>query len=204
MYISSLQKFYLSNNYPIIIDRKEIARLMNEYYKNNNKDNELVSCEIGVQSGSFSNQILQEFSLVDKHILVDCWKEQSRDVYNDAANRNDQEQENIYNSCLNNLKSFKNKIDIIRKMSDDACLDICDNYLDYLYIDGNHSYEAVKNDLNNWYPKMKKNSVISGHDYVKTPIFGVIQAVDEFCVKNKLDLFLTQNPKENISWFIFL
>lgn len=203
-YVNNIHKFYLSSNHPIIIERKDIPKLINNYYEYVGKDRSLTSCEIGVQSGSFSKQILQQFPLVDKHILVDCWKNQPAEIYNDAANKNDIEQENIFKHCLKNLEEFEQKLIIKREYSSQACLYIDDKCLDFLYIDGNHSYDAVKKDLNDWYPKMKHNSIISGHDYVSTAIFGVIRAVDEFCSNNNLLLHLTQNPKENVSWFIFL
>ena len=40
-----------------------------------------------------------------------------------------------------------------------------DNYFDFVYIDGDHSYEGSKSDLKNYYPKVKRGGVISGHDY---------------------------------------
>ena len=39
------------------------------------------------------------------------------------------------------------------------------NYFDYIYIDAEHSYKAVKQDLNIWYPKLKTNGYIFGDDY---------------------------------------
>lgn len=47
-----------------------------------------------------------------------------------------------------------------------------------LFIDGNHDYEAVKEDIGMWLPKMKKNAIMCGHDYGKEQ-FGVTRAVDE-------------------------
>ena len=35
---------------------------------------------------------------------------------------------------------------------------------DFVYIDGNHDYESVINDINNYKPKLRKNSLIGGHD----------------------------------------
>lgn len=47
---------------------------------------------------------------------------------------------------------------------------------DMLFIDGNHSYEAVKRDINFWKPKMKKGGLLCGHDSSHPP---VVQAVSE-------------------------
>jgi hypothetical protein len=40
-----------------------------------------------------------------------------------------------------------------------------DESLDFVYIDGDHGFEAVINDLDAWVPKVKKNGIIAGHDY---------------------------------------
>lgn len=40
-----------------------------------------------------------------------------------------------------------------------------DNSIDFIYIDANHSYEAVKRDLELYYPKLKPDGVIGGHDF---------------------------------------
>lgn len=40
-----------------------------------------------------------------------------------------------------------------------------DQSLDFIYIDGDHSYEAVKKDIVAWIPKVKIGGVISGHDF---------------------------------------
>lgn len=51
--------------------------------------------------------------------------------------------------------------------------------VDFIYIDGDHSYEGVRADINNYTKKLKKgNSFIGGHDYIDAwP--GVVSAVDE-------------------------
>lgn len=50
--------------------------------------------------------------------------------------------------------------------------------LDFVFIDACHEYEAVKDDILVWLPKVKKNGILAGHDYY-APTPGVIQAVDE-------------------------
>ena len=40
-----------------------------------------------------------------------------------------------------------------------------DESIDLLFVDGDHSFEGCLNDLRNWYPKMKPQGIIVGHDY---------------------------------------
>jgi hypothetical protein len=54
-----------------------------------------------------------------------------------------------------------------------------DEYLDFVYIDGDHKYEEVKRDIECWFPKVKKGGCIGGHDYGKKNYLGVRRAVKE-------------------------
>lgn len=61
--------------------------------------------------------------------------------------------------------------------SQDAHVLFKEKTIDFLFIDGDHSYEACKSDIKLYLPKMKEGSVMAGHDYYNAP--GVKQAVDE-------------------------
>ena len=66
------------------------------------------------------------------------------------------------------------------------------NSIDVVYIDGDHSYDKVTQDINLWYPKVKENGFLCGHDYSKKPKHkhvGVVQAVDEFVDFHNLEIF---------------
>jgi predicted O-methyltransferase YrrM len=57
-----------------------------------------------------------------------------------------------------------------------------DNSIDFIYIDGDHSYNAVKQDLEMYLPKLKDNGIIGGHDYSKNDEYNrqnTIRAVNE-------------------------
>jgi hypothetical protein len=84
---------------------------------------------------------------------------------------------------------------IIRENSWDAANKFEDNSIDFLFIDASHLYENVKRDIENWYPKMKKNSTIAGHDYDT----GVQQAVDEFFGKRGISV-----RRDRSSWVAYL
>lgn len=68
-----------------------------------------------------------------------------------------------------------------------------DESFDWIYIDANHTYPKIKEDLKAWYLKIKKGGYICGHDYIENyKTYGVKKAVDEFIKINKLKInFLT-------------
>lgn len=71
--------------------------------------------------------------------------------------------------------------------------------VDVVYIDGNHEYEAVSQDIAAFSPKLRAGGILCGHDYVKTwP--GVIRAVDEFVQSG--DGRLTMRTFEDGSWLL--
>ena len=71
-----------------------------------------------------------------------------------------------------------------------------DNSFDFVYIDADHYYDSVKEDINLWYPKVVPGGILSGHDYdgrgdnMKRKPFGVKKAVDEFCQEKGYELIL--------------
>lgn len=60
----------------------------------------------------------------------------------------------------------------------DRAKDFEDGTIDFVFIDANHTYEFVSKDIAAYLPKMKKGSIMSGHDYNEHHP-GVIQAVNE-------------------------
>lgn len=62
------------------------------------------------------------------------------------------------------LESVKGHYNLIQKPSDQAHQQYADRSIDFLMIDGDHTYAAVKNDIVNFLPKMKIGGVITGDD----------------------------------------
>ena len=62
--------------------------------------------------------------------------------------------------------------------SKEASETIDDGSIDIIYIDASHDYESAKEDIELWFPKVKKGGMLVGHDY-KIEYFGVVKAVNE-------------------------
>src|SRR6056297_928456 len=126
--------------------------------------------EIGCYEGQ-STRIFAE--LCDKVIAVDPWKS----GYDDNDILSNSNLEHAYGEFKKRTKDYKN-IDVIRNTSIQAAKEIEDNSIDAVYIDGEHTYTAVKNDIKTWLPKLKVGGILSGHDYIQG-WNDVIKAVDE-------------------------
>jgi predicted O-methyltransferase YrrM len=83
----------------------------------------------------------------------------------------------VYDEYIRRTSPFPN-IKTLRLTSDDAVKELNSDTYDFIYIDGIHSYEQVKIDIDNYLPLVKPSGVIGGHDY--GPHWpGVNKAVDE-------------------------
>ncbi len=136
--------------------------------------------EIGVFSGRLSLRLRQEFP-ESRLYLIDPWRlpklsEEAAPISADP---------NAYEEAFFHVKSQFEKdplVSIIRKPSAEACAEIPGD-LDLVFIDADHSYDAVKTDLASWAPKVRKGGIIAGHDYHADAFPGVVKAVDEYFEK---------------------
>lgn len=80
-----------------------------------------------------------------------------------------------------------------RAASAEAAGQFEDGYFDWVYIDGNHLYEFVLGDLENYYPKVKAGGYITGDDYGSGGWWkdGVTRAVEEFAARGGCEYRLT-------------
>lgn len=91
--------------------------------------------------------------------------------------------EDAMQTMLHKLEPYKDKVQFIRKKSEDAVADIKEA-VDFIYIDGNHDYEFVKKDIGLYWKLLKPKGIIAGHDFKH---YSVAKAVVEFCNRNNLN-----------------
>ena len=84
------------------------------------------------------------------------------------------------------LKKFKENIHLIKGNSNLLLKKMDMSQIDYVFLDGGHAYETVKNDLHYSKPVLDNNGTILCDDYNLSQAPGVKQAIDEFVRDNSL------------------
>ena len=141
--------------------------------------------EIGVHLGDFSSFIM-DIAKPKKMYLIDPWKIFDSDDYSASwyGKRVDQKtMDERHDHVCSRFKSqiHKGIVKVIRDESRGALESIPDDSLDFVYIDGDHTYEGVKSDLEISLKKIKSGGIITGDDYGPGSWWagGVKRAVDE-------------------------
>ena len=109
--------------------------------------------------------------------------------------------ENPYSlkSVKNLLKKFDKNVFIFKGDSKIVLPKIDLNEIDYVFLDGGHSYDTVKSDLNNCKVVVENNGVILCDDYDLSYAPGVKKAIDEFVTKEQYDIKILFNRFAKIS-----
>lgn len=150
-----------------------------------------VGVEVGTERGLYAHRLLERCPNV-KLYCVDPWL-----AYSEAGLVYTQEDfDQRYEETKERLKGFN--CEIIKDTSMNAVNKFEDNSLDFVFIDGDHHYESVLQDITAWHNKVKVGGVMYGHDFVERDDFGVVQAVKEHVAKNNIwPLFLCHVPYRN-------
>jgi Methyltransferase domain len=149
-----------------------------------------VCAEIGVWKGDFSQKILETAQPSALH-LIDPWVFVSsfpKRLYGGKSAKSQSDMDAIYQAVRAKFSEIP-QVHIHRQRSHDAVSSFADGFFDWVYIDGDHSYEAVRQDLNLWTPKVKRGGFVAGDDYGWHDEKGersVQRAVDEFVAGRNL------------------
>ena len=153
-----------------------------------------VYAEIGVFKGEFSEFLYKTLS-PDKLVLVDYFIGTMGSGDQDGNNFQYVNLDSVYHDLTRKYKDSPN-VSLLKGDSVTMLSTFPDNTFDMVYLDGDHSYEGVKKDIEVAFQKVKPNGWLMGHDYEmnmtkakKSYQFGVKQAVDEFCVKHGFSVY---------------
>lgn len=144
-----------------------------------NLNSETVMCEIGSYEGASSSL----FAYYCKHVYcVDPW------IINWEVKTGT---EKTFDERISNFTNITK----IKSYSISASEKFENNFFDFVYVDGDHSYNGCKQDMVHWISKIKNGGAIGGHDYWYG---GVRDAVNEFFKKYEIKIY------SDSSWYVKL
>ncbi len=149
-----------------------------------------VGAEIGVNKGMFSKWMCHKIRPLKLYLVDPYLSYQEYGEYSDQVALNA-----IYEEAQVRLAKYN--CEFVRKKSMDALRDFNDNSLDFVYIDANHSFEFVVNDIAEWSKKVRPGGMISGHDY-SNYMREVRIAVDSWVEVKKIKPWFTT---DHANWF---
>ena len=155
-----------------------------------------VCAEIGVWKGGFSERILATTQPALLY-LIDPWRFQSAypdRMYGGKVAANQAAMDAIHDDVAARLGVLRN-VRIIRAFAREAAAHLPDESLDWVFIDGNHYYEHVREDLDIFARKLKPGGYVTGDDYDWEPAldFPVKRAVTEFVAAGRAEPVLVKN-----------
>jgi hypothetical protein len=138
-----------------------------------------IGVELGVWKGRTFKHLLN--SLPDLHLTgIDLYAPQFEnngpEKWVKGENGHEWDHEMYYSDLVSFCKSKENRGTILRDYTYNAVKLFDDSSLDFVFIDADHSYDAVKKDIEDWDKKVKIGGYVIGHD-IDWP--SVKQAVEE-------------------------
>ncbi|MFH0854064.1 MAG: glycosyltransferase [bacterium] len=170
------------------------------------KFNVKTMAEIGVARGHHSLHLLE--AMPNLHLYsIDPWGHYLNE-HRCMFQKDQKEMDILYEHVSSSLKPFGERSKIIRSTSKRAA-DKISEPLDMIFIDADHSYKSVKEDIGLWWDKVKIGGIISGHDYNHSCHPGVTKAVNEYFSNKKIrvnseigNVWWAQKPEEMLSYII--
>jgi SAM-dependent methyltransferase len=138
------------------------------------KDMHIKGLEIGCDVGHSTLTFLKNTT------SLDLWGIDPYEGYVDwnGVHLDNENRQACKKEMLRRIGNHSGRFTLVEKPSDDAVNDFEDDFFDFVFIDGDHSYEQVIKDIRNYYPKLKPGGLFCGHDLQS--IEGVNRAVSEF------------------------
>ena len=145
-----------------------------------NLGDNITGCELGVSYGFNLVYFLENLPNLSKVYAIDPYA-----PYDDGPSGYVPQDvmDKVKSLFLINTEEYKDKLEFLNLRSEEAHSHIPDGSLDYIFIDGDHSYDAVIKDLNNYFSKVRSGGIFAGHDHSWQ---GVTKALAEFRLANKI------------------
>lgn len=163
--------------------------------------------KVGVEVGVFKGRFTAQLGSTNLKVYgVDPWV--AYEDFNDERIGMDkmQEKQDFFCKVAQWRLQYHKNCKIIKKTSMEAVKDFEDNSIDFVYIDGNHYFKYIAEDLWEWSKKVRKGGIVSGHDYLERytwycHVRPVVDAyIESFNIRN---WYVFGNLDKHPSWMWF-
>jgi Methyltransferase domain len=157
--------------------------------------------EVGVDRGEFSDIFLSRCYNCTLYLGIDPYLPDSVMPWDRSGD---------FQSAALKYAQYPSKAKLVLKSSQEAATalttssDLYSRPYDFVYVDANHTKEAVLQDMQLWVKFLSPQGILAGHDYgMSTDDHkGVKEAVDEFAANNGLVVYYTTGDDPQ-SWYIY-
>ena len=147
-------------NWIEIIPGMDRAKLYQMFAENGFK----VGAEVGVQRGRNAFVMLNNIPSLELLYLVEPYRDHTGNRRSWGKKLHQKFKKQAH-SRFDNVEQYKDRVKWIEEFSDVGAYQVPDRSLDFVYIDGEHTWDFVMLDLIIWSKKVKKGGIISGHDF---------------------------------------
>lgn len=121
--------------------------------------------EVGTHKGHFALEFLnrwrgESLTCIDPWNVPEGYEPQVAKLPYGSTTR-----EEDFADCQKRLAVHADRVTYLRQMSIRAVESFADRSLDFVYLDGDHRSEQFNCDLRSWFPKVKPEGILAGHDF---------------------------------------
>ena len=164
---------------------QQALKVLQDYFG----DKEITGVEIGTAAGDLTWTLLKHMPTLKRIHTIDPWKYSEENVWRKWYPQSglDKAKERAYFI----LSTYGDRVVIHDVTSDDA-VDKITGPVNFVWIDGDHSLEQVKKDIDNYMPKIEKGGILGGHDYQL-----LVKSLPEW-------LSYPINTGDDLTWWVYL
>jgi len=150
--------------------------------------------EIGVADGRYSHYLCTNIDDIEL-LCVDPWEKYHGNPRGGPQTQHD----GNYEKAQERLAPYN--ATLVKAFSMDAVRDVPLESLDWIYVDANHSFDWVMQDIIEWAKRVKRGGIVAGHDYYSFRWAGVCEAVNAYTrAHNVKEWFVTDEREPSFFW----
>jgi len=144
-----------------------------------------VGAEVGVEQGIYADLLLTANPNLTLY-AIDAW--QHYRGYRDHVNQT--KLDGFEQTTRQRLAPHKHG-EVIKGFSAEVVRDFPEGSLDFVYLDANHAFDFIMEDLIHWGRRVRRGGIIAGHDFIRQSHVWVVQAVHLYAYGHGIETWFT-------------